>query len=140
MPPPKSPTAVVVIAERARRGWTQTDLANALVEATGSTFWSRNKVRRIEAGEQVISVDVLQALAKVLDVDYATLIEGFPRVRAVGSGGQLALFELGRDDTLGDALPVNHRYHEATISDGQLPSDLREQDYSGTSSQHTRAA
>lgn len=77
MPSPKTPTGVVVVAERARRGWTQGDLSEALRVEFPDMSWSRNKVRRIEAGEQVISTDVLTALAVVFDLDYATLIEGY---------------------------------------------------------------
>lgn len=79
MPSPKSPTAVVVIAARAERGWSQSDLAEVLAEANPETPWSRSRVRRLEAGELVVNIDVLQTLSEVLDLDYATLIEGYGR-------------------------------------------------------------
>lgn len=77
MPEMRTPTAVVTIAERARRRWSQTDLGDELKKADPDTAWSRARVRRLEAGELVITVDVLQALAQVFDLDYATLIDGY---------------------------------------------------------------
>lgn len=76
---PKSPTAVVVIAVRAERGWSQGDLAEALDEADPNDTWTRVRVRNLESGKLTVTGEILRTLSAVLDVDYRTLIDGWRR-------------------------------------------------------------
>src|SRR5690349_16310399 len=56
-----------VVAMRKRRGWTQQDLANRLVEL-GCDYLPRNAIAKIETGRRDVSVDELFALGAALHI------------------------------------------------------------------------
>lgn len=56
-------------AERARRRWTQQELADRL-------GWSQAKVSAVEVGQRTITLDALIELCRVFEVPLAKLLEG----------------------------------------------------------------
>ena len=110
-----SPTATVVIAERRQRRWSQARLAEELAAATQDEGWKRPRVARLESDRIVIDLDTIQALSRVFDLDYATLIDGY--ARRDRSGG----VRYGRRSTDTDA-NVNPWYVSDTF--GPNPMDL----------------
>jgi transcriptional regulator with XRE-family HTH domain len=56
-------------AERARRGWTQGELAERL-------GWSRAAVSSVESGRRLLAVDDIPALCAVFDLGFVDLLDG----------------------------------------------------------------
>lgn len=71
-----------VKAGRALRRQTQSELADALTEATGEK-WTRVMVGKLETGGKVLDVETLQAIAEIQRLPYSFYLEA-PGSRATG--------------------------------------------------------
>lgn len=83
---PKSPTAAAVAHERKVNGWSQSVLAERLRDVSGDATWSRDRVASVETDRLTVSLDVLIALSKALDLSYDQLIHGLTRRDAASRG------------------------------------------------------
>jgi transcriptional regulator with XRE-family HTH domain len=77
---------------REARGWSQDELAHALMEASGSPSLSRNYVSRWENGKRGVSRYWSTYLARVLDLPTNALHDASVRRRAFLAASSIALF------------------------------------------------
>jgi transcriptional regulator with XRE-family HTH domain len=77
---------------RQARGWSQDDLARALMDASGSPSLSRNYVSRWENGKRGVSRFWATYVAQALDLPPDVLSEASAKRRAILAASSLALF------------------------------------------------
>lgn len=90
----------LIRSAREERGWSQDDLARALMEASGSASLSRNYVSRWENGKRGVSAYWATHLARVLGLSLDLLREASARRRAFLAVSSLVLFGVEASELL----------------------------------------
>jgi transcriptional regulator with XRE-family HTH domain len=90
----------LIRSAREERGWSQDELARALVAASGSPSLSRNYVSRWENGKRGVSAYWATYLAQVLGLSLDLLREASVRRRAFLAASSLALFGVEASELL----------------------------------------